>query len=112
MKKKEKVGWPWDSQTVFIQNQLPDKKLYVMVTPNPDWVLADLLVSFVGIGSSALGIVKTASDLVRVLRTLSLIRNLQDVMAKLRTTIPQSSIIVPPRARVEVYNAYFSDPNR
>jgi hypothetical protein len=61
-------------------------------------------------GSSALSMIKTASDLVLVLRTLSLIKNAKEVIDKLKGVIPKSSITVPPGGRVEVYNALLKDP--
>src|SRR6185295_1297112 len=110
--KKEKLTWPWTSQTVYVENHLPKKAVHVIITPNQDYVLAELLVGFVGLGSSVLGIVKTASDLVRLLRLLSLLRNAKDIVDKLKGVIPKSSITIRPNERVEVYNGWFSDPGR
>jgi hypothetical protein len=110
--KKEKVSWPWTSQTIWIENRLPKKSIHVLITPNQDYVLAELLVSFVGLGSGALGIVKTASDLVRVLRLLSLMRNAKDIIDKLKGVVPKTALTLRPYERMEVYNAWFGDPNR
>ena len=110
--KKEISTWPWSSQTIWVENRLPTKAVHVIITPNQDYVLAELLVSFVGLGSGALSIIKTASDLVRVLRLLSLMRNVKDIMDKLKGVIPKGSVTIRPNQRMEVYNAWFGDPDR
>jgi hypothetical protein len=109
---KEKRNWPWTSQTIWVENRLPNKAVHVIITPNQDYVLAELLVGFVGLGSGALGIVKTASDLVRVLRLLSLMRNAKDIIDKLKNVIPKSAITIRPNQRMEAHNGWFSDPDR
>ena len=111
MKKKKNLRWPWEEQTIWVENKL-NKKIYVMIMPNPDYVMAEVLVSFVGMGSTALSIVKTASDLVRVLRCISLIKNAKEIIDKLNGVVPKSAITMPPRSRMEVYNAWFNDPGR
>lgn len=111
--KKEKLGGPLPpifDPYLYVDNRLSDKAVHVIITPNEDYVLAELLIGFAGIGSGALGIVKTASDLVLVLRTLSLIKNAKEVIDKLKGVIPKSSITIPPRRRREVYNAMLKDP--
>jgi len=110
---EEKLDGPWPpivNPYIWVQNRLRDKKVYVMIVPNEDYVLAEVLIGFASIGSSALGIAKTANDLVLVLRTLSLIKNAKEVIDKLKGVIPKSSITLPPGQTSEVYNAYLSDP--
>jgi hypothetical protein len=108
---KKKVGYPWEEQKIYVTNGLR-KAVHVMIMPNPDYVFADILVSFVGMGSSVISIVKTASDLVRLIRILRLLRNAREIIDKLNQAIPGSSVRIPPGGRVEVYNAWFSDKER
>jgi hypothetical protein len=111
-KKKDKLDGPWPpivEPYIWVQNQL-SKKVYVVIVPNEDYVLAEILLGFANIGSSALGIVKTASDLVLVLRTLSLLKNAKEVIDKLNGVLPKSSITIHPHQEAEVYNAYLKDP--
>ena len=112
--KKEKLhaSWPWDNKQIWVHNRLQNKAVHVIIMPNQDYVIGEMLVSFVGIGSSALGIIKTGSDLVRLLRTLSLIRNLKDVLDQLKTVIPKSAITLRPGENRDVYSSWFSDPQR
>ena len=111
MKKKRNLRWPWEEQTIWVENRLK-KKIYVMIMPNPDYVMGEILVSFASIGSGALGIVKTASDLLRVLRCISLIKNAKDIIDKLKGVVPKSALTLHPNSRMEVYNAWFNDPGR
>lgn len=110
----EKVGWPWDTQTIYLTNNLTrqHKSVHVMVMPNEDFVFAELLVSFVGVGSSAIGMIKTASDLVRVIRILSLLNNARNIIDKLKEVMPNSSVTLHPGERLNVYDAWFKNTER
>ena len=56
MKKKPNLRWPWEEQTIWVENRLK-KKIYVMIMPNPDYVMGEILVSFASIGSGAVKVV-------------------------------------------------------
>ena len=47
---EKNLGWPWTEQNIWIENKLQDKAVHVMVLPNEDYVFAEILVSFAGIG--------------------------------------------------------------
>jgi hypothetical protein len=109
----EKLDGTWPpivNPRILVQNRLRDKAIHVIILPNEDYQLAEVLVAFSSIGSSALSMVKTANDLVLVLRTLSLIKNAKAVIDKLKDVIPKSSITLLPGQQREVYNALLQDP--
>jgi hypothetical protein len=110
--KKEKPGGPLPvlDTRIWVENRLRDKAIHVIITPNEDYQLAELLMAFASLGSSALDFVKTASDLVLLLRTLSLAKNAKAVIDKLKGVIPECSITIPPRQVREVYDALRNDP--
>jgi DNA-binding protein HU-beta len=104
------TGLPILNPTLYLHNRLRNKSVYVIISPNPDYVLADLYIGFASLASGAIGMIKTTSDLFLVLRTLSLIKNSKNVIDNLKGVIPRSSMMVRPNERREVYNAYLSDP--
>jgi len=110
--RKQKLSGPLPvlDTRIWVENRRRDKAIYVMVVPNEDYQFAELLIAFASLGSSALDMVKTATDLVLLLRTLSLAKNAKAVIDKLKDVIPESSITIRPGQVGEVYNALLNDP--
>lgn len=89
---------------IVVSNKL-EKNIHVIVTPNQDWVMAEIYMGFASLVSGGMALANTSGSFLLLLRSLSFVKTLDDTAKKIRGILPESSITIRPGQAVEVFHA-------
>jgi len=94
---------------IWVHNELHNKSLYVTVSPNPDFHLAEIYIGIASLVSGGLGMINSTSSFFALLRTLSFMRGSASLRDKIREELPRSSFKIPPGQRLNVHEILTRD---
>jgi hypothetical protein len=94
---------------IWVHNELRNKPLYVTVSPNPDYHLAEIYIGIASLVAGGIGIINSTSSFFTLLRTLSFMRGGASLRDKIRDELPRSSFRIPPGQSLDVHAILTSD---
>ena len=91
---------------IWVHNELPGKRLHVIVSPNPDYHLADIYVGIAKLINGGMGMITSTNSFFLLLRSLSFLSNGASLRKQIEAELPNISFVVPPHVQVDVFNAF------